>query len=175
MPRYVVLLRGVNVGGHNRLPMAEWRAALTADGFCDVRTLIQSGNAVLDAPGDAASLRESVVAGLSSRFGLTVGCVVLAAETFGGILAANPFPDADPRRLHLFFLAEPVVLDRPALKAAAVDGESLVEAPTHIWLHTPGGYGASKLAERLNRQLKTTVATARNLATCNALRELAGI
>lgn len=94
MPRYVALLRGINVGRHNRIAMADLRAVLTDLGFADVRTHLNSGNVVLT--GDAASHAEHaerIETAITAELGLHVRCVVLTSDELRAIVDGHPFPD----------------------------------------------------------------------------------
>ena len=93
MTAFVILLRGVNVGGRNRLPMADLRTALTDEGLTNVRTYIQSGNVLLDAPSrtpDAAAARVRSV--IAREFGLDVPAIALDARGLAAAVEANPYP-----------------------------------------------------------------------------------
>jgi uncharacterized protein (DUF1697 family) len=169
---WVVLLRGVNVGGKNRLPMAEWRRILAGQGFHAPQTLIQSGNAVFGAAaGGAETVAQRVGEGIESRFGFRPGVFVLTEADLTAALD-HPFPKEDPTRLHAIFLAPPdaaFAADRAeALRAAS---ESVLLRPGHLLLHAPDGIGRSKLAEALPRLFSGQV-TSRNLRTVAALRDL---
>ena len=110
MTTWIVLLRGVNVGGRNRLPMAALRELLAEVGFENVRTYIQSGNIVVDsADGDRDSVARSVQGAIEGRFGFAPHTFVLDVDAFDAAIAANPFSrgDEDPKAVHFFFLAEP--------------------------------------------------------------------
>jgi uncharacterized protein (DUF1697 family) len=117
MPSYAVLLRGINVGGNKRVPMAQLRELLTAMGFDEVRTHLQSGNAVFTAaaarPADLAARIES---GISDEFGMDVRCIVRTRDEMAAVVAGHPFTDiADngSRMMALFLSAAP----DPALAA----------------------------------------------------------
>ena len=179
MVTWIALLRGVNVGGKNRLPMKDLVSSLEALGFSDVRTYLQSGNVVFLGPDDAPALLSSKIgAAVDARFGFLPQVVVIRADVFTSFASANPFPEAtnerDGKTLHLFFLSEP---------PHTIDGERLdaVKRPTERWrvigpvfyLHTPDGFGNSRLATQAERILGVA-ATARNWRTVGALVGMAG-
>jgi uncharacterized protein (DUF1697 family) len=182
MTTFVVLLRGVNVGGSNRLPMADLRTALEQAGLAHVRTYIQSGNVVLDAPArDPEAVAAHVRAVVARTFGLDVPCVALSAAQLDGVVAANPFPDeADPRRLHAIVLPAPpteAMLHALAHRAAALsDGTDEVTVVGRVaYLHTPAGFGTSRLAAALTSGARSNPladGTARNWATVAALQDM---
>lgn len=95
MPRFAVLLRGVNVGNGNRVPMAEFRALLEAQGFTDVQTLLNSGNAVFHSTRRSAATHASTIcSALQERLDLNVHVVVKTASDFLAAVAENPIAPA---------------------------------------------------------------------------------
>ena len=175
MTTWIVLLRGVNVGGHRKLPMAALRELLVEVGFGNVRTYIQSGNIVLGSPdSDRDSVARSVQGAIEGRFGFAPHAFVLDADAFDAAIAANPFPQAeqDPKAVHFFFLAEPdPTADLAGLRELATQGEEFVLTDRVLYLHTPNGFGRSKLVERLQRFIATET-TARNYRSVQAIRAL---
>lgn len=175
MTTWIVLLRGVNVGGRRKLPMVALRELLTEVGFENVRTYIQSGNIVLDSSdGDRDSVARSVQGAIEGRFGFAPHTFVLDVDAFDTAIAENPFSrsDQDPRAVHFFFLAEPdPTADLDGLRALATQGEEFVLTERVFYLHTPGGFGRSKLVERLHRLIGTEM-TARNYRSVGAIRAL---
>ena len=167
----ILLLRGVNVGGV-KLPMAEFRAMLTGLGLEGVATFIQSGNAVFRAKGDPLP---AIAEALKARFGLTVTLFAYDIPAYRAILDANPFAEAgraDGAKVHIFFLAAPVVLDLPGLMGFAQGGEALHVTDAAIYFNAPQGVGQSVLAEKLGRALKAAT-TARNQRSAEAILALA--
>jgi uncharacterized protein (DUF1697 family) len=106
----IVLLRGINVGGNNRVPMAELRDLLTSLGARNVATYLQSGQAVVDVDDadavDVGGLAARVEAALTERLGLQVRALVRTADELEAVVAANPYPErvATPKQLHVVFL-----------------------------------------------------------------------
>jgi uncharacterized protein (DUF1697 family) len=110
VPRFVVLLRGINVGRARRVAMADLRALLADAGYTDVRTVLNSGNAVVTGPDEPpAAHAVRIEAAITGRTGLDVRVVVLTAAQWHGIVAANPFADvaADGSRLMAHVHPEP--------------------------------------------------------------------
>lgn len=175
MRTLIALLRGVNVGGANRLPMAELRSDLEALGFEHVRTYIQSGNVVFRSDGDnCAALADTIAENIEGRHGFQPTVIVLPAQRLRQAMAANPFPgaEAEPRTLHLYFLAgQPADRDLSALQKAATATERFHLGDQVLYLHTPDGYGRSKLASRIEAALGVP-ATARNWRTVTRLRAI---
>jgi uncharacterized protein (DUF1697 family) len=177
MHTYIALLRGINVGGSNLLPMADLKSLLADLGLQNVRTYIQSGNAVFESDdADAALIADRIGAAIRERRGFEPAVLVLAAEGLAQVVAANPFPEAeaDPKALHLYFLtAVPAQPDLAALEALKADGEEFALQGRVFYLFAPAGIGRCKLAEKVERLLGVP-ATARNWRTVTQIIALAG-
>ena len=185
MTTYAALLRGINVGGNNRLPMKDLREALAAAGLPGARTYIQSGNVVLDdAATSADALADRIESIIAESFGLSISTVVVSADELEAVVAANPFADeTDHRRVHAFFLrSEPDADARSRLAelvaAARAKGgrdDVAIDGRT-VYLHTPDGFGASELAKALSVKGRRSPinGTARNWATVTTLLAMCG-
>ncbi|MCX6433942.1 MAG: DUF1697 domain-containing protein [Actinobacteria bacterium] len=179
---FVVLLRGINVGGRNRLPMADLRSALTADGLDEVRTYIQSGNIVLGTPARSADVVGARVRAVIAReFGLDVPTIALSTSALAEIVADNPFPyETDHRRLHAIVLPQAPdastltwLAERQAVATAEDSDDRVTVIDRTAYLHTPGGFGTSALAASLISGRSPLVdGTARNWATVTTLLEM---
>ncbi len=169
----VLLLRGVNVGGANRLPMPEFRQLLTELGLSDVQTHIQSGNVVFKDNG-LADLEGMITAGMKDRFGFAPKMFFMTLAAFDAILAANPYRDvANCALAHIFFLDAPfAAADRATLTALAAQGEAITFAESAVYLNAPLGIGRSSLADKLTNTPKLGL-TARNVTSANAISALA--
>jgi uncharacterized protein (DUF1697 family) len=174
--RYVALLRGINVGGHRKLPMAELRAALDAAGYEDVATYVQSGNVVLTAPKQAtARLERALETTIEEAFGFPVGVMVRTEPELKAVVAADPLKKAtaDPaKHLVLFAAAEldakkvaALVPDDPAPEAFAVRGREL-----YVWAEN--GIGRSALRDKLSDKRLGAATTGRNRRTLEKLLAL---
>lgn len=148
-------------------------------GLADVRTYIQSGNAVVRCPTSrGAGLADEVSGAVEARFGFRPRTMVISAAELRAALARNPFPESAShelgKRLHFFFL-DGVVPEAALERCEAVRAptEGLVVDGRVAYLHTPNGFADSKLAARLEKLLGVG-ATARNWLTVTALAELAG-
>lgn len=176
MKTYVVLLRGINVGGRNALPMKELAGVLEGLGCREVRTVLQSGNAVLEAAGRTASgLAGRLAREIEARRGFAPHAIVLPLPDFTKAMAANPFPEAvnDPRGLHLGFLdAAPRRPDLDRLESLRAGRERFRLAGRVFYLHAPDGVGRSKLAAGAERALGVPM-TDRNWRTVCRIRDLA--
>ncbi|GAA2255980.1 DUF1697 domain-containing protein [Streptomyces amakusaensis] len=175
---YAALLRGVNVGGHRKVPMAELRALLTGLGLGGVRTHLQSGNAVFTAAEeDEEALAARLGRALEERFGFGVELLVRDHAYLSAVAEACPFPAAslEGRQLHVTYFSEPVALANLAsLDAAAYLPEEFRVGDRALYLHVPDGLGRSRLADVLAKRAPApgAVATTRNWNTVLRLVEL---
>jgi uncharacterized protein (DUF1697 family) len=176
MSTWIALLRGINVGGNNILPMAELRNDLEALELTNVRTYIQSGNVVFDSPTVTRSeLAASISARIEERHGFRPNLVILSHEELIAAAKANPYPEAaaEPKTLHFSFLAEPATApDTEALEALRSPTEEFELKGQVFYLHAPDGIGRSKLAAKVERHLGVS-ATARNYRTVDRLLSMA--
>jgi uncharacterized protein (DUF1697 family) len=170
---YILLFRGV--GGATQLPTAPLREALSAAGFENVASYINSGNAVVR----SALPREKVIAKVAAickkQFGFEKAIFAPTLAEWVKLIENNPFPQAmdAPKFLHAALLAErPSATNVKALKAFAKADEGFAVIGNAAYLHTPSGFGTSKLAEKFDKGIGV-VNTARNWNTVLKLRELA--
>jgi uncharacterized protein (DUF1697 family) len=176
MSTWIALFRGINVGGHHKLPMKDLKALMAGLGFADVRTYIQSGNAVFESDEtEPAVLGERIADAVERSQGFRTWVLVLSREAFMAAVAANPFPDAEaaPKTLHLSFLAAPATVDPAALDAVKADDEEWVLTDRVLYFHAPRGIGRSKLAAKMDRLLGVEMTT-RNWRTVVEVAEMAG-
>ncbi len=175
--RFIVLLRGINVGGHNKVPMADLREALAAHGFTDVSTYIASGNVILDA-GDRGEQQvvDEVAMVVGDRFDLSIPIVARAAAHWPAILATNPFPEAastEPKYVHVSLCDQ--APDAEAVEAfdhETYEPDEVRVVGRELYLRYPEGVARSKLTGAvLERKLGVTT-TARNWSTMLKLAEL---
>jgi len=174
---FVVLLRGINVGGHNKLPMPELRSLCTELGWENVQSYIQSGNLVLQAGVPAASLEAELERAIERRFGLSITVIVRAGADWPAYVKGNPYPEASQSEPSLVMLAlskAPPKADAvEGLREHALSGERIVQVGDGLWIHYPGGAGRSKLSPALLDRLVGSPVTARNWRTVLKLDELA--
>lgn len=174
MARHVALLRGINVGGKNKLPMAALVDLFEAAGCRNVATYIQSGNVVFDATAPVARrVSEVITQALMETHGLRVPVVTRTAAELSAVAANNPFAPHDVSNVHVMFLQ-----DTPDRKAVAgldpgrSPGDIFIVQGREIYMHLPNGVGRSKLTnDYFDRQLRT-VSTGRNWNTLLKLIEL---
>ena len=152
MSDYVALLRGINVGRNNRIAMADLRQLLTDLGYTDVRTYLQSGNAVFQAANrSAAAVRTAIEGAIRQTLGLDIKVLVRTGRQLDAVIAANELPTTDAKKLHVAFL--------DAAPAAASLRESICSL----------AFRARPCASRRSSTSATT-SSARRSAPCRAPR-----
>lgn len=177
MSRFVVLLRGVNVGGRNSLPMREFSSSLESLGAFEVKTYIQSGNAVFDHRSKlpkrfAADLRGSIL----ERKGFEPHVMILPFSEFVEAMETNPFPEweTEPKALHLGFLdGDAKNADISRLESLAAGNEQFRLQESRFYLAAPDGIGKSKLAAGAEKCLGVPM-TMRNWRTVCKIRDMGG-
>jgi len=174
--RQVVLLRGVNVGPSRRVAMPWLREAMSAAGYDEVSTYLQSGNVVLSSDLPPGELARDCGRLLTGETGFEVEVVVRTRDELAEVVRRDPLGDvaADPKRHLVSFLSgepERAVVD--GLAALATGGERLVADGRELYAWLPDGAGRSKLAAQMGGRRLGVVATARNWRTVTALLELA--
>ena len=174
MTRYVALLRGINVGGRSSVKMADLRSTMCGLGLRDVRTYIQSGNVVFGSAAGEAELVRMAESVLTERFERPITVLLRSAAELTAVAAANPFLEHqdDLTKLSVTFLATPPVAGAPKITIPASETGELLLATREVYVHTPDGYGRTKLTTAfLERQLGV-VATTRNWRSVLALRDM---
>jgi uncharacterized protein (DUF1697 family) len=178
MPRYVALLRGINVGSRNRVAMADLRQLTEALGHTEVATYIQSGNVLFTSPDtDCSGLADALQAAIARTLAVQPAVVVLSPADLAQVIADNPFPvEPDPRCLHAVFRRHDLGPDAIAAIAQAQQrarakgsSDQAVPVGRALFLHTPDGLGRSELAAQLTRAGVQADGTARNWATVTRL------
>lgn len=173
----IALLRGINVGGKNRLPMKELTALFMEAGCSDVRTYIQSGNVLFEAAQALSKDIPSLVsASILNRFGYQVPILTRTIQEFRDIVQANPFvkTGAEADKLHVVFLADlPNGEQVETLDQNRSPGDEFVVAGREIFLHCPNGFAATKLTNSYFDSRLSTISSTRNWRTVQKILELA--
>lgn len=176
MKIWIALLRGINVGGKCVLPMKELAAMLEELGARQIKTYIQSGNAVFVWNGkDTSRLAQNLRAEIKKRRGFDPHVLMLELEEFERVIRQNPFPkvENDSTALHAGFLvAVPESPDLKALQGLKSDSEQFRLVDRVFYLYAPDGVGRSKLAARAGKLLGVTM-TDRNWKTVCTVCKLA--
>jgi uncharacterized protein (DUF1697 family) len=174
MPSYVALLRGINVGAHNRISMPDLRELVTGTGADDVRTYVQSGNVVFRSSAKAAAAGEAIEKAIKKELGLDVAVMVRTDKQLAKVIEGNPFPkQPDHKRLLVMFLgAKPTAANAKQL-AEAAGPEEFEVVGNEVYMHYPDGYGRSKLGGMWVEKKLAVPGTARNWRSVTTLAEMA--
>ncbi len=175
MGRFAVLLRGVNVGKGNRVPMAEFRAALEDLGHRSVRTLLNSGNAVFSSSSRSTSkLADGIAKAVQERFNVATPVIVKSSAEIEAIVQGNPLPtpESEHSRFLVVFASDGAKLQAlSSITTLLKPGERFVVTEHAAYLHCAGGILESKAGEALLGKVGRTVTT-RNWATVLKLSAL---
>lgn len=176
MKTYIALFRGINVGGKNSLPMKELVAILENIGVREVKTYIQSGNAVFQSDEkNLSQLSKRLTIEIKKRHGFEPHVLILELDAIKRAMTENPFPEAeaDPSSLHLgFLISTPKNPDLKKLESFKKKSERYYLSDHVFYLHAPEGIGRSKLAASTEKLLGVPM-TDRNWRTVCKIRELA--
>jgi uncharacterized protein (DUF1697 family) len=186
MATHIALLRGINVGGRNKVAMADLRTLVAGLGHTGVLTYIQSGNVVFTSDEtDAEAMAAALETAIADSLGVKPAVMVLSRADLERAVRDNPYPDEpNPKMVHAVFFRGQV----PPGAAAAIEAGERRAAErgsgrdrarivgNTLYLHTPDGFGRSELATLLLGRSSSPVAggTARNWATVTKLLELCG-
>ncbi|MEM8531978.1 MAG: DUF1697 domain-containing protein [Chloroflexota bacterium] len=173
---FIALLRGINVSGHNKIPMAELRSLCTELGWQNVQSYIQSGNLVFQANTTSVSLEAELEQAIEQRFTLSIPVIVRAATDWPTYLKSNPYPTQsqdEPNRVMLALSkASPQLNAADELQKRAVNDEHITQVDDALWIYYGSGAGKSKLSPALFDKLIGSPMTMRNLRTVLKLDEL---
>ncbi|MFY9949290.1 MAG: DUF1697 domain-containing protein [Candidatus Sulfotelmatobacter sp.] len=177
MPVYVALLRGINLGGHKKIKMEELRASLTAMGFAEVKTYIQSGNVVFKAAriSDKA-LSKKIEATILSKFGHSVSVIIRTAEEIEQVIANNPFlkqAGIDQTKLHVMFLPEPPAQSAlKQLEMLVLKPDQLRSLGKELYFYLPNGVAESAVMKKPIDRVLAIPTTMRNWRTVNTIQQM---
>jgi uncharacterized protein (DUF1697 family) len=161
---FIALLRGINVGGYNKIPMPELRSLCADLDWENVQSYIQSGNLVFKAGATVASLEAELERAIDRWFGLSISVIVRAAADWPAYINGNPYPEASQKEPNLVMLAlskAPPKEDAvEGLREHALSGERIVQVSDGLWIHYAGGVGRSKLSPTLLDRLVGSPVTA---------------
>lgn len=173
--RYAVLLRGVNVGGRNKIAMADLRQILTDLGHGDVKTHLQSGNGVLSADQAPDELAAGIATAITARTGLKCAVMIRTGAELAEVVAGNPLgrePENPSRFFVAFLSAEPQKAAAAALAKQDFGSDRAWLRGRHVYSWVPNGLADTKLTYALLEKQLGVVATARNWNTVRKLAEL---
>jgi uncharacterized protein (DUF1697 family) len=166
---FVALLRGINVGGKNVIPMVALRGVFEGAGFTSVGTYIQSGNVVFGGAGTEPSIVKKCEGAVSAWFKKPMRVVVRSGDELERVLADNPYPKADPSRVVVVYCdAEPT----GTLDPARSPKDEFAIVGRHLYLHCPEGLGVTKFTPDYIDRTLGVLGTARNLRTSAKLLDM---
>ncbi|AXT52429.1 DUF1697 domain-containing protein [Aquimarina sp. BL5] len=180
MNTYIALLRGINVGGHKKMKMADLKEMLESLGFSAVVTYIQSGNIVFrDASEDIEVLEVKIQTAIKKRFGFDVPVLIITHDTLNEILQKNPYVkrlesgQIDDKKMYFMLLCnQPNSLATAELSKVSFDPEEFIITKNVIYLFAANGYGKTKLHNNFFEKKLNCQTTTRNLRTLSKLLEL---
>jgi uncharacterized protein (DUF1697 family) len=171
--RWVALLRAVNLGARNKVPMAELRELLSAAGYGDVRTYIASGNVLLDGPRGRSTIAGELEHLIADAFQVRTTAVMRTPKELASVVAGHPF-GADTSQSHVVFLADkPDARAAQQLRATDHSPDQALLVGADVYLRYPAGVQGSRLSAARLERLLGTLGTHRNWRTVAALAELA--
>jgi uncharacterized protein (DUF1697 family) len=169
------LLRGINLGARNRIPMGELRQALEDAGFKNVRTYLQSGNVVLESAAKPETVARKCERVIAKRFGLEIAVVARTRADLARIVKRNPLGKVakDPKRYQVSFLSAKLTAEvARKLEAAAAESEQVVVSGREVYAWHPKTGASSRLWTLLAGKGLGVTATSRNWTTVEALLAL---
>src|SRR3989440_2208207 len=177
MTRYVSLFRGINVGGHQTVPMNELKELHESLGLRDVVTYIQSGNVVFTSDdADLAQLPRQIEDGFAQKFGFHVNVMVRTSAELKDIIENNPFqnqPMKESKWVVVMFLAtHPDSRAQEDLQKTYAGPEELFIIGQEVYIYYPNGIGRSKLSNTFLEKKLKTAGTGRNWNTILQLQKL---
>ena len=169
MSCYIVLLRGINVSGKNKLSMQELKVMLSDLNFTEVKTYIQSGNIVLKSTDEISIVKNTIKQGIANTFGYDVPVLVKTIQAWENAIHNNPYTNEDEKQQYFTFLSEASEIKSIVVDAKA-DTYKIIDDV--VYVNAVGGYGKTKLTNNLFEKKLNVAATTRNLKTTLKLLEL---
>lgn len=170
MSTWIALIRGINVGGKNRVSMKELVGIMESHDFANVRFYIQSGNLVFDS---AVQPDDTLCQLIEKHFGFRPAVFILSPSTFRNAIKNNPFTATEGKQIHFYFCdTEPEYIDYELMDSLKTASERYFYTDKVFYFFAPEGIGRSKLAERIPKAFKGVSLTARNLNTIYKISEM---
>lgn len=170
MPTHIALLRAVNVGGRNKVPMAELRQALTDAGFGGLATYVQSGNIVCTSRKGAASVAATISKLIAHQFGHDITVIVRSPDQLAALVAGFPWDDADPKSSGVVFLAGD---SHGELDAGKFAPDECTAVGHDVYVNCPSSFADTKLTGAWVEKASGQAGTRRNWNTVLKLVEMA--
>ena len=179
MQTFISILRSINVSGQKKILMADLKALYESLHFKEVATFIQSGNVVFksDSKLTDVQLAQKIEKAIGAKYNFDVPVIIRSIEEWKKAISQNPFvreKNIDLKKLHITFLSEvPASENVESIKSNDYLPDQFVIIEKEIYLHTPEGYGETKLSNNFFEKKLKTKATTRNWNTINKLFEMA--
>ncbi len=174
MKKFVALLRGINVGGHKKIKMADLRVLLEENGLSNVSTYIQSGNVLFRSAQNRSELEKLIAQSILNQYGFEVPVIVRPASAFAKLISGNPISGATPNHLSVMLLqSKPPRTKVDSIPDLESGDDQYVVIKDAIYIHCPNGIARSKLTIGFFEKHLGTTATARNWKSINKLASLA--
>ena len=171
MKTYIVILRGINVSGKNKLPMAALRELLAKLKFENIQTYIQSGNVIVNSNKNKSEVANLVKSAIKKQFDYDVPVLVRTIDEWEKAIANNPYPTENHKIVSFTFLSE--VPKSTTIEVNITNDDVHTITNDMVYMYCPDGFGSTKLTNNLfEKKLKVT-ATSRNYRTTMKLLELA--
>ncbi|MDO6599623.1 DUF1697 domain-containing protein [Tenacibaculum sp. 1_MG-2023] len=171
MKKYIVLLRGINVSGKNKLPMAELRELLNDLGFKNVKTYIQSGNIILESEKLKSEICKIIKDGVFTKFGYEVPVIARTIPEWEKVIDSYPFSIENEKIVAFSFLNK--VPEETIIEIKNIGEDKYKVDNDVLYLNCPSGFGKTKLTNNTIEKKLKVIATTRNLRTTLKLLELA--
>ncbi|RMB58557.1 DUF1697 domain-containing protein [Dokdonia sinensis] len=175
MNKYIALLRGINVGGHRKILMADLKVLFQELGFKNVETHIQSGNVVFEScGGDVSAFAKAIKEKIKQSYNFEVLTLVLDLQTLQKIILDCPFPKEQKEKSYFILLDNPPTKEKTAtLNAEVYADEEFHITSRCVYFFASNGYGRAKLTGNIIERKLNVNATARNYRTMSKLLEMA--
>lgn len=165
MQKFIVLLRGINVGGNNKLPMKELVPLLKQDGFKSISSYLQTGNLVLKSETNPTEKIQGII---SKNFGFSPEIITLEESGFSASVCHNPYNEFEGKFVHFYFCKNDIAVVHDKLEKYIAESEQWNVIDNVFYLHAPEGIGRSKLVANIESCIGQS-ATGRNLNTINKI------
>lgn len=170
MKRFIILLRGINVSGKNKIPMSDLRVLLNELQFQNVQTYIQSGNIILDSSKNKVAVCQIIKEGIKSKFGYDVPVFARTISEWEKVIKGYPFSLEDEKIVAFAFLSK--ITKETILEVKNIGEDKYKIVNDVVYLNCPSGFGSTKLTNNVIEKKLDIIATTRNLRTTLKLLEL---
>jgi uncharacterized protein (DUF1697 family) len=170
MKTYIVLLRGINVSGKNKLPMKELREMLEKLNFTNVSTYIQSGNIILQSEATKEEVSKNIHEAIQSEFGYDIPVIIRTPNQWKKVIENYPFSKENEKIVAFSFLNNSV--QEKEIEVKGINDDQYKIDNDIVYLYCPSGFGKTKLTNNILEKKLNVVATTRNLKTTLKLWEL---